>query len=164
MEKLLVITCGGTFDKEYGTGAGVQNFTFGESPAARRILHRARADGIYVTVCLKKDSLEMTNQDRELVRDLCVGGRETRIVITHGTDTMIETAKLIANTKIGKTIVITGSSQPAAMRETDADFNLGFALGVARVAGHGVYIAMNGKVFRSNEVKKNPKTGVFEKI
>jgi len=163
MNKVLIISTGGTFDKEYGAGAGVLNFTFG-SPAASNILKRS---GVYYGYSIvnpfSKDSLEMTDADRYLILTLCQKYVNEKIVITHGTDTMIDTARVLACASMEKTIVITGSSQPAVMRDTDADFNLGFALGVAQVGSIGVSIAMNGQVFEWDRVSKNLTTGLFER-
>ncbi len=106
----------------------------------------------------------MDENDRNVFAVMCRAMIQTRILITHGTDTMIETAKVIANLQLEKTIVITGAGQPAIMKGSDAAFNVGFALNAALLANPGVYIAMNAHLHKWNEVKKNPVTGIFEPI
>jgi L-asparaginase len=108
------------------------------------------------------DSLEMTDADRSLIVDQCSRTKEEKIVITHGTDTMDVTARALGSAITGKTIVLTGAMVPYKFGSSDGLFNLGSALAFVQVLPHGVYIAMNGRVFEWGNVKKNKKTGVFE--
>jgi len=111
---------------------------------------------------MMKDSLEMTDTDRDRVVSHCRDAREQHIVITHGTDTMTETAKALAGARIGKTIVVTGAMIPYKFGSSDGFFNLGSALAFAQSLPHGVYIAMNGMAFDWQRVSKNRETGLFE--
>jgi L-asparaginase len=108
------------------------------------------------------DSLEMTDADRQMIVQQCLKVKEDRIVITHGTDTMEETAKVLGISVQGKTIVLTGAMVPYKFGSSDGLFNLGSALAFAQVLPNGVYIAMNGKYFTWDNVKKNKKIGEFE--
>ncbi len=110
---------------------------------------------------LRKDSLEMTDEDRASIREACEASEETAILITHGTDTMSETAEALLGIA-GKTIVLTGALAPARFRVTDAIFNLGLALGAVQSKPPGVYLAMNGTVFEAGKVRKNKEAGRFE--
>jgi L-asparaginase len=109
------------------------------------------------------DSLDMTDADREIVARSCASCEESRIVITHGTDTMVETARAVAATVHDKTVVLTGAMIPYAFGSSDGLFNLGSALSFAQVLPAGVYVAMNGQHFRWDQVQKNKATGVFER-
>ncbi len=163
MEQLLVIATGGTIDKSYGIGAGVRDLSFSKDPAFTDILRVVQSVTEYPVVRLMaKDSLDMTDQDRRTIAAMCVAIPQNRILITHGTDTMDKTARAIAIKKLSKTIVITGAGQPAVMKGSDADFNVGFGLCSALLADPGVYIAMNARLFLWNTCKKNPATGIFE--
>jgi L-asparaginase len=124
-------------------------------------LGRARLD-LSIETVMMIDSLEMTDADRERIVRSCVECQETRIVITHGTDTMVETARVIAAGVDGKTVVLTGAMIPYAFGSSDGLFNLGSALSFAQVLPPGVYLAMNGQHFEWNRVRKNRETGVFE--
>src|SRR5207249_6493809 len=112
------------------------------------------------------DSLEMTDADRRRIVDECGSAAETRILITHGTDTMVETARALAAapSSAGKTIVLTGAMIPYAFGSSDGLFNLGSALSFVQALASGVYIAMNGRCFPWDRVRKNRETGVFEGI
>jgi len=165
MAPLLIVTTGGTFDKEYGRGAGVRSLSFGKTSAVVNVLNRVVVPrGWKVKPLLAKDSLDFTDADRRKILDVCAKTPYRAIVVTHGTDTMTQTAGFIARAKLKKTVVFTGAAQPARMRDTDADFNLGFAIAAAQLKPPGVYVAMNGGVFAWNKVRKNPRTGVFEAI
>jgi L-asparaginase len=111
-----------------------------------------------------KDSLEMTDGDRQAVVAACRGCPEERIVITHGTDTMVETARTLLAAATGKTIVLTGAMVPYAFGSSDGLFNLGSALSFAQVLPPGVYLAMNGRFFAGDRVRKNREIGIFEEI
>jgi L-asparaginase len=166
MSKINVLSTGGTFEKVYNTGVGVKNFSFPEISAVEKIIKRLGIQDVVVTYRgeLAKDSLEMTADDRELIADWCQNKGGFRCIIIHGTDTMIETACAIAKRNLGMTVILTGALQPACMRESDAEFNLGGALVLldSQALAHGVYIVMNGGVWRWDMCKKNPITGRFE--
>jgi L-asparaginase len=162
-QEIQVFVTGGTFDKEY-------NFINGElyfkDSHLLEMFERGRST---LTIDLKTlmmvDSLEMTDDDREIIVHNCERCQSDRIVITHGTDTMVETASRIAKEKIAKTIIITGAMIPYAFgNSSDGFFNLGAALAFVQTLPHGVYIAMNGRYFDWNRVQKNRKSGYFEAI
>lgn len=155
------ITTGGTIDKIYFDA--LSQFEVGDSQV-KHILTEALVGFDYdVVPLLQKDSLEMTDDDRQELRDYIVGDDAERYVITHGTDTMPETAEALANLK-ARTIVLTGALSPARFRSTDAVFNVGMAVAAAQVAPPGVYIAMSGQVFTAGEVRKNRAENRFEKL
>lgn len=155
-----IFVTGGTFDKTYDEIRGALSFRETHLPEMLR-LGRSRV-GVTVRTLMMIDSLEMTDADRELIVRNCVQCPEARIVITHGTDTMVETARAIAGGAQGKTVVLTGAMIPYAFGSSDGLFNLGSALSLAQVLPPGVYIAMNGQHFEWNRVRKNRVSGVFE--
>ncbi len=161
-ESVRVFVTGGTFDKEYNELTGSLFFKDTHLPEMLR-LGRSRID-VSVAALMMIDSLEMTDADRALIIDRCRQAAETRILITHGTDTMVETAGALATSIPGKTIVLTGAMIPYAFGSSDGLFNLGSALSFVQVLPPGVYIAMNGRCFDWNRVRKNQQTGVFEAI
>jgi L-asparaginase len=110
------------------------------------------------------DSLQMSEQDRDLIAHQCIQCKEDKIVITHGTDTMSETAKVLAKKVEGKTIILTGAMIPIKFGSSDGLFNLGSALAFVQTLSPGVYIAMNGRYFHWDNVKKNKQTGIFEEV
>ena len=155
-----LLTTGGTIDKIYFDD--LSQFEVGESQV-QHIL----ADGLVdfdfeVEALMHKDSLEMTDEDRRRLRDYIKADDAERYVITHGTDTMPETAEMLKDLE-GKVIVLTGALTPARFRTTDAVFNVGMAVAVAQVANPGVYIAMSGQVFEAGAVRKNRAENRFEK-
>jgi L-asparaginase len=157
--KLKFLTTGGTIDKVYFDAKS--EYEVGP-PQIVEILREAHATlDFEVESILRKDSLDMTNEDRQLIRQKIEADPCTRIVITHGTDTMIQTAKALLGLA-GKTIVLTGSMQPARFKSTDATFNVGVAIGAAQVLPSGVYVAMNGQVFDPLKARKNIAEGRFE--
>lgn len=157
--KVAILTTGGTFDKIYFDANS--EYSIGE-PCIASILDEGNVTSNFrIKSILKKDSLDITSEEREIIKKSVEECEEERIMIIHGTDTMVETAKYLEGV-IDKTIVLTGSMQPARFRKTDANFNSGFALGATMCLEFGVYIAMNGKVFQSNNVKKNIDLGKFE--
>lgn len=159
-----LITTGGTIDKKYPPDRGSYAFVFGTEPAAKAVLARARLDIEGIVQLPPKDSLDMTDEDRERIADACQAAAPGSIIVTHGTDTMIETAAVIAARDLGKAVVLVGSAQPEGMKDTDADFNLGFAFGAAQaLPTAGVFIAMNGEVFRWNKCVKGD-DGIFRSI
>lgn len=156
-----IFTTGGTFDKVYYDA--LSDFQIGE-PMAPELLQEAGVTFDFdVKSLLKKDSLEMTDDDRERVRDAVQRCSARHIVITHGTDTMTQTAHALGN--VGdKVVVFTGAMQPARMRVSDAAFNLGLAIGALHCLPAGIYIAMSGQVFPATQVQKNRAAGRFESI
>jgi L-asparaginase len=157
-----IFVTGGTFDKEYDEITG--RLFFKDTHVAEMLrLGRSRVD-VAITSLMLIDSLEMTAEDRNRVLENCRACAEERIVITHGTDTMVETAAAIAAGITAKTIVLTGAMIPYAFGSSDGLFNLGSALSFAQVLPAGVYIAMNGAVFPWNACRKNKESGVFESI
>jgi L-asparaginase len=155
-----ILVTGGTFDKEYNELNGTLFFrhTYVEHMLERG---RCRLD-VTVEVLMMKDSLEMSDADRTHIVEACRLCDETRVVITHGTDTMVETARAIAAGVAGKTVVLTGAMVPYAFGSSDGLFNLGSALSFVQSLPPGVYVAMNGRVFPWDRVRKNREIGVFE--
>ena len=157
-----ILITGGTFDKEYDEITGKLYF---KDTHMREILDLGRSKlEVKIRTLMLLDSLEMTDHDRDVILDNCRRVSENQIVITHGTDTMTETGKVIANAKLEKTIVLTGAMIPYKFGSSDGLFNFGGALAFAQALPHGVYIAMNGRCFDWYKVKKNKKTGVFEDL
>jgi len=157
-----IFVTGGTFDKTYDEIRGVLSFEDTHLSEMLR-LGRSQVD-VTVRTLMMVDSLEMTDADRDLIVRSCDQSPEERIVITHGTDTMVETARALAAGVQHKTIVITGAMIPYAFGSSDGLFNLGSALSFAQVLPPGVYIAMNGQHFAWDKVRKNRETGVFEPL
>jgi L-asparaginase len=160
-----VFVTGGTFDKEYNELTGALSFKDTHLPEMLR-LGRSRVD-LSVRTLMMIDSLEMTDSDRALVVEQCRQAAESRILITHGTDTMVETAAALAaalTAASARTIVLTGAMIPYAFGSSDGLFNLGSALSFVQVLPPGVYIAMNGRCFEWDRVRKNRETGVFEAL
>ena len=161
MKKILILTTGGTIDKVYFDAKST--YEVGE-PNIKIVLGELDLSLDYaVRSLLKKDSLEITDQDRSLILQAVVDAEEECILITHGTDTMVQTAKFLAKAH-GKTIVLTGALAPALFKNTDALFNIGCALGAVQTLGPGVYIAMNGVIFPYDKVRKNLERNRFEEI
>jgi L-asparaginase len=157
-----VFVTGGTFDKTYDEIHG--RLAFGESHLNEMLrLGRSRVP-VAVRTLMMVDSLEMSDADRELIVRNCAQCPEPKIVVTHGTDTMVQTAAALARGVSGKTIVLTGAMIPYAFGSSDGLFNLGSALSFVQVLAPGVYIAMNGQAFRWDRVRKNVTTGVFEAV
>jgi L-asparaginase len=157
-----IFVTGGTFDKTYDEIAG--RLAFGDTHLGEMLrLGRSRVP-VSIRTLMMIDSLDMTEEDRQLIVRNCASCEETRIVVTHGTDTMVETAAALARGTAGKTIVLTGAMIPYAFGSSDGLFNLGSALSFAQVLPAGVYIAMNGQYFPWNQVHKNRETGVFQPV
>jgi L-asparaginase len=160
-----IFVTGGTFDKKYNELNGSLYFEDTHLPEMLR-LGRSRVD-VSVRTLMMIDSLEMTDGDRALIVEQCRQASESRLIITHGTDTMVETAAALARVlhpHTGKTIVLTGAMIPYAFGSSDGLFNLGSALSFVQVLPPGVYIAMNGRYFPWDRVTKNRESGVFESI
>lgn len=157
-----VFVTGGTFDKAYDELNG--KFYFKETQLPE-LFATGRCDlDIEIKTLMMIDSLEMDDQHRNAIVKACKRCKVDKIVITHGTDTMAKTAKVLSAQNIAKTIVLTGAMIPIKFGSSDGFFNLGSALAFAQTLPHGVYIAMNGKYFNANNVVKNKKTGIFETL
>lgn len=155
---VLVLTTGGTIDKLYFDALSA--FQVGDSVVAR-IFATARVSLPFrVVELMRKDSLELTDADRALIRRTALDADERSIIVTHGTDTMTETAQALYGLA-GKTIVLVGALAPARFAESDATFNLGMALATAQVAAPGVWLAMNGTIFPGDRVRKDREVGGF---
>jgi L-asparaginase len=157
-----ILVTGGTFDKEYNERTGQLYFNNTHLGEMLR-LGRSRLE-VKIESVMMVDSLDMTDADRALVVQKCRAAAEERIVITHGTDTMTDTAAALAREITDKTIVLTGAMVPYAFGSSDGLFNLGSALSFAQLLPHGVYVAMNGKYFHWEHVRKNRERGEFEAI
>ena len=161
MDKLRIFTTGGTIDKVYFDAKS--EFEIGE-PTVEHILREALANlEVSVEPLMRKDSLELDDSDRAKIRAAVAGCDESHVLITHGTDTMAETAAALAGVK-SKVIVLTGALSPARFRSTDAVFNVGLAIGALHMAPPGVYVAMNGRVFDGRHVRKNRAANSFESV
>ena len=161
-DPIRVFVTGGTFDKEYDELSG--RLYFKETHVHEMLrLARCRVD-VRVRTLMMIDSLDMSDADRGLVVDACRGAEEDRIVVTHGTDTMAETARTLHAAGLAKTVVLTGAMVPYAFGSSDGLFNLGSALSFAQVLPPGVYVAMNGRCFPGDRVRKNRESGIFERL
>lgn len=159
--KILFIQAGGTIDKDYPKMNQGYAFEIDE-PAAERVLANAEPGFDFEVVSLlKKDSLDMTEEDRQLLKSHCEQTEYTKIIITHGSDTMPETARFIGEIP-GKAIVLTGAYRPERFSNSDAAFNIGVAVGAVNMIAQGTFVAMNGRVMEPENCVKNPETGRFE--
>lgn len=159
---ILFVQTGGTIDKDYPRTVKGYAFEIGE-PAIKKILDKIRPGfGYKVVTLLQKDSGDITDADRSMIFNYCRKSLSEKIIITHGTDTIIKTAQLLKSIK-NKTIILTGAFKPETFKNSDADFNIGFAIGAIEHAPYGVYIAMNGKLFSAGNVGRNQK-GQFTEI
>jgi L-asparaginase len=162
MNPIKIFVTGGTFDKEY-------NELNGELYFKKTHLHEMLVLGrsqlkVDIETIMMKDSVEMSNEDRNIIVQQCLESDESKILITHGTDTMVETAKLLAEKITSKTIVLTGAMIPYKFGSSDGLFNLGSALSFLQSLPHGIYIAMNGNIFNWDNVKKNKELGLFQAL
>jgi len=158
---LKIFSTGGTIDKIYFDARST--YQVGE-PNVAALLRDLRLGFEYeVESLFKKDSLDITDDDRRIIHNAVNNNNSHRIVVTHGTDTMVETAKYLADIK-DRTIVLTGALEPALFRTSDAVFNIGFAIAAVQILNPGVYICMNGRVFNFDNVRKNNKKGIFEEL
>lgn len=153
------ITTGGTIDKVYFDAKS--DYQIGESPLYELLREANLTLDFEINPVLRKDSLEMTADDRALIRRAVESSISERIVITHGTDTMVDTGRALAGIP-GKTIVLTGAMQPARFRSTDALFNVASAITAAQILPAGVYLAMNGRIFDPLTTRKNVAQNRFE--
>ncbi len=157
-----IFTTGGTIDKVYFDAKS--DYEVGE-PLIGEILQEANVTFEFDVVTLfRKDSLDLTDADRFVIVDRVRACSDQRIVITHGTDTMIETARAIEDADTGKTVVLVGALNPARFRSSDAIFNIGFAMAAVQTLGAGVHIAMNGHLFAPDRVRKNRVANQFEEV
>ena len=160
--KMAILATGGTFDKEYNEITGSLYF---KKTHLQEMLSMGRCRlSVQIQVVMMKDSLEMTERDRRRILDACRSCEASRIVITHGTDTMVDTARFLEGEVPGKTVVLTGAMIPYTFGSSDGLFNLGSALSFAQVLREGVYIAMNGRFFPAGQVRKDRRRGIFVKI
>jgi L-asparaginase len=157
-----IFVTGGTFDKEYNEHNGELYFKDTHLPEMLT-LGRCRA-GVEIRTLMMVDSLNMTGDDREIIAGHCLHCAEDRILITHGTDTMTDTARVLAQKVKGKTVVLTGAMVPYKFGSSDGLFNLGSALAFVQTLPPGVYVAMNGRCFLWDNVRKNKAAGEFEEI
>jgi L-asparaginase len=159
---LRIIVTGGTFDKHYDAVLG--ELTFGETHLAEIVKRCRLTVPVEIEVVSMLDSLDMQDTDRKRVLASCLAAPERAMVVVHGTDTMTETAAILAPALLGsdKTVVLTGAMIPYEIDQSDALFNLGFACAAAQLAAPGVLIAMNGRLHHGLSVRKNRKAGVFE--
>lgn len=161
MEVLILIT-GGTLDKVHDTRTESLVFGGGDKSRVSNILKSGRCDHPRLKIVMKKDSLDMTDDDRETILQAVLKARQDRIVITHGTGTMEQTAKYLDERVGDKTVVLTGAMRPQSLGKSDAGFNLGGAIIAAQTMPDGVYAVMNGRVFAAKDVRKDTEAGRFD--
>lgn len=159
---ILILVTGGTFDKEYNELTG--ELFFKDTHLQEMLSLGRNLAPVKAHTLMMADSLQLTDADRQLIVDYCMAATEAQIIITHGTDTMVETAIKLAQSIANKTIVLTGAMIPYKFGSSDGLFNLGSALAFVQTLQHGVYIAMNGCYFNANNVRKNKQDGIFEKL
>jgi L-asparaginase len=158
-----IIVAGGTFEKNYFDDGSVGFHDVTTLTAAEAILAQARSFSHAVHVAFLIDSLDMYDEHREELRAYCEASTHDDIVVVHGTDTMVDTARVLADAELDKTIAVTGAMRPHRLGESDASFNLGFALASAVHLPSGVYVAMDGEVFDPHHVAKDIRTGTFNR-
>lgn len=161
MDQLCIVTTGGTIDKIYFDDKS--DYQIGEPQIGRILDELGVAFGYDVNPILRKDSLHITDADRELIRATITAQDARHVLVTHGTDSMVATAKVLASIE-GKTIVLTGALNPARFRGSDAEFNIGTAVGAVQSLPAGVYIAMNGRIWDPARVRKNVEANRFEPL
>jgi len=161
-DTIRVLITGGTIDKEYNPVTGELTFT---KSHLTNMLNRVRCRAkVVLEEIMLKDSLQMRSEDREEILKKCIDCPEDKIIVTHGTDTMVETAQILGKDLKGKTVVLVGALIPYAFGASDALFNLGCAFSAVQTLQEGVYITMNGKIFSWDRVRKNRESGEFEEI
>ena len=159
--KITFYTAGGTIDKIYFDAKSA--YEVGE-PILEEILREGNVSFAYESkIIMQKDSLELTDEDRDTIFAAIDRESNPKIILTHGTDTMVKTAKRLQGIE-GKVVVLTGSMAPARFRSSDAPFNIAFAIGAVQTLANGVYVAMNGRIFHPDNVRKNPEKAVFETL
>ncbi len=160
--KIKIFITGGTFDKEYNELTGELYF---KNTHMYELLELGRSQvNVEIETLMMVDSLKMSLTERQYIIEKCVQSNNTKIVVTHGTDTMVETARLLAENIKDKTIVLTGAMIPFKFGSSDGLFNMGSALSFVQALDRGVYIAMNGQIFSQGNVRKNKKLGIFEEL
>ena len=158
-EKITLIATGGTLEKTYQPTKGEMGF---EGSLLHRLLKVTRHTlPLEIVECMQIDSLEMTDAHREKIYAACIASKNELIIITHGTDTMPETASFLSGRIKDKTIILTGAMIPATVEKTDALFNIGTAMAFVQTLEKGIYIAMNGRIFKAGKVAKDKKRGIF---
>jgi L-asparaginase len=158
--KITFMQTGGTIDKDYPKVVNAYGFEITD-PAVKEILEIAHPHFEFeIVTIMKKDSLDMDDSDRQKIKEACENADNDKIIITHGTDTMVETAKFLGNIK-GKTIILTGSKKPERFMHSDASFNVGTAVGAIQELGEGVFIAMNGRIYTYDNCMEDKETGEF---
>lgn len=162
MKYIKIFSTGGTFDKEFNEITGELFF---KKTQLYELLEMGRSKlDVKIETLMMVDSLKMSTSERQYIVDKCIDEKTNHIIITHGTDTIVQTAKLLANYVSDKTIILTGAMIPIKFGSSDGLFNLGSAMSFVQVLSPGVYITMNGRYFYYNNVRKNKKLGIFEKI
>ena len=162
MEYIKIFATGGTFDKEYNEITGELYF---KETNLFKLLHLGRSRiEVQIETLMMLDSLQMIDSDRNHILDRCKNEKASKIIITHGTDTMVETAQLLASYIKDKIIILTGAMIPIKFGSSDGLFNLGSALSFVQILDPGIYITMNGQYFYWDNVKKNKELGIFERI
>ena len=162
MEYIKIFATGGTFDKEYNEITGELYF---KETNLFKLLHLGRSRiEVQIETLMMLDSLQMIDSDRNHILDRCKNEKASKIIITHGTDTMVETAQLLASYIKDKIIILTGAMIPIKFGSSDGLFNLGSALSFVQILDPGIYITMNGQYFYWNNVRKNKELGIFERI
>ena len=162
MKYIKIFATGGTFDKEYNE---IDGELFFKKTHLNELLDLGRCKlDVKIETLMMIDSLKMNNKDRHYILEKCKKEKTHKIIITHGTDTIVETAKLLANHISDKIIILTGAMIPIKFGSSDGLFNLGSALSFVQILNPGIYITMNGRYFKWDNVKKNRKLGVFERI
>ena len=160
--KIKIFVTGGTFDKEYDE---IKGELFFKKTHLFEILKKGRCKlEIDIKTLMMIDSLDMTNKDRNIILENCKKAKEDRILITHGTDKMVETAKVLASSIKDKTVVLTGAMIPYKFGSSDGLFNIGSSLAFVQTLPYGVYVSMGGKYFHWDNVRKNKEAGKFEEI
>lgn len=159
--RIVFLTTGGTIDKVYFDATS--RFEVGETVVGKMLREAGVSFDFEVVQLLRKDSLDLDDGDRETIRAAVAGREESRIVVTHGTDTMVDTARALSEIR-HKTIVLTGALSPARFQSSDAVFNIGMAVAAVQTCAPGVWIAMSGQLFACNEVRKNRARNRFERI
>jgi L-asparaginase len=160
MEAVRIIITGGTFDKHYDEIRGILTFKDTHLPEILRYVRCTLPIELELNQLI--DSLDMHLANRLKILESCRRAPERRIVVTHGTDTMIETGKILGEANLGKTIVLTGAMVPYSFTASDAVFNLGSSITAVQILPAGVYVAMNGRIFPADRVRKNRESGTFE--
>lgn len=162
MNTIRILVTGGTFDKEYDELAG--NLFFHDTHVPEMLRLARSCLKVEVRTLMMVDSLDMSDADRTSILEHCRSSPRERILITHGTDRMEVTARLLGQSNLDRTVVLTGAMVPYKFGSSDGLFNLGAALAFVQVLPHGVYVAMNGRALPWDKVRKNRKTGIFEEI